>query len=268
MIEDVYQHTCPSFVQAMYSLPSTQQPATHLAFHNHRTSATMNTLVKMASALRVRQEQQQRRTEYSSSRIMMITLLTLTVTTLCVFCGICLYRIIRVYRHPERYARRNPRGQVIRQNPTTIITQAILDTIPLVKFNDLGKTGADLEKQGVDLDEVARKSKNEGKGDSESVSTTSSHDAENKTRPVSEVSPAIPVAEHGANELCCSICMEEFVDGDIVRVLPCSHRFHPSCIDPWLLKKSGTCPLCRVELDKERKASTDTAASSSQEGSA
>lgn len=29
------------------------------------------------------------------------------------------------------------------------------------------------------------------------------------------------------------------------RVLPCGHRFHPSCVDDWLRKSSGTCPTCR-----------------------
>jgi hypothetical protein len=26
-------------------------------------------------------------------------------------------------------------------------------------------------------------------------------------------------------------------------VLPCQHKYHPNCIDPWLLNVSGTCPL-------------------------
>ena len=41
----------------------------------------------------------------------------------------------------------------------------------------------------------------------------------------------------------CSICTEDFTTGEDVRVLPCQHKFHPNCIDPWLLNVSGTCPL-------------------------
>lgn len=41
----------------------------------------------------------------------------------------------------------------------------------------------------------------------------------------------------------CSICTEDFVKGEDVRVLPCDHKYHPECIDPWLLNVSGTCPL-------------------------
>lgn len=41
----------------------------------------------------------------------------------------------------------------------------------------------------------------------------------------------------------CSICTEDFTRGEDVRVLPCNHKYHPACIDPWLLNVSGTCPL-------------------------
>lgn len=32
----------------------------------------------------------------------------------------------------------------------------------------------------------------------------------------------------------CVICMDHFVDGDRLRVLPCNHSFHVGCIDRWL----------------------------------
>ncbi|KAG7410177.1 putative RING finger membrane protein [Fusarium oxysporum f. sp. raphani] len=44
----------------------------------------------------------------------------------------------------------------------------------------------------------------------------------------------------------CSICMEEFLEDIRLRSLPCGHSFHPDCIDPWLLERSVTCPMCRV----------------------
>lgn len=45
----------------------------------------------------------------------------------------------------------------------------------------------------------------------------------------------------------CPICIVDFEEGDDLRVLPCEgkHRFHQSCVDPWLLELSASCPICR-----------------------
>lgn len=44
----------------------------------------------------------------------------------------------------------------------------------------------------------------------------------------------------------CVICLEEFVSGDVCRILPtCSHIFHLGCIDNWLLNHQLNCPVCR-----------------------
>ncbi|KAL4581639.1 hypothetical protein LXL04_006165 [Taraxacum kok-saghyz] len=46
----------------------------------------------------------------------------------------------------------------------------------------------------------------------------------------------------------CAVCLCEFSENDKLRLLPtCSHAFHISCIDTWLLSNS-TCPLCRNTL--------------------
>lgn len=46
----------------------------------------------------------------------------------------------------------------------------------------------------------------------------------------------------------CAVCLCEFSENDKLRLLPvCSHAFHISCIDTWLLSNS-TCPLCRGSL--------------------
>lgn len=41
----------------------------------------------------------------------------------------------------------------------------------------------------------------------------------------------------------CSICTEDFENGARLRRVPCGHLFHPECIDPWLTRRSRTCPL-------------------------
>jgi len=46
----------------------------------------------------------------------------------------------------------------------------------------------------------------------------------------------------------CFICLADFGLEDIIRKIPCEHIFHKDCIDPWLLKESYKCPVCRGEL--------------------
>lgn len=43
----------------------------------------------------------------------------------------------------------------------------------------------------------------------------------------------------------CSICLGEYKEGDLLRLLPvCGHLFHTKCVDPWL-RLHATCPVCR-----------------------
>lgn len=52
----------------------------------------------------------------------------------------------------------------------------------------------------------------------------------------------------GAELVDCAICLAEFADGEIVRVLPqCGHGFHRDCVDVWL-RSRASCPSCRQSL--------------------
>lgn len=49
----------------------------------------------------------------------------------------------------------------------------------------------------------------------------------------------------------CSICLNEFREGEANRRLSvCGHEFHKSCIDLWLLR-SAECPLCKRSVPGE-----------------
>lgn len=65
--------------------------------------------------------------------------------------------------------------------------------------------------------------------------------------------PAAAVAKDAApkkvvqfSQPTCPICLDDFVSGETtIRELPCSHIFHPECIDPFLKENSSLCPMCK-----------------------
>jgi len=49
------------------------------------------------------------------------------------------------------------------------------------------------------------------------------------------------------NERQCMVCLEEFQDGENLRILPCLHRYHQACVDRWL-KENRHCPVCKHDI--------------------
>lgn len=60
----------------------------------------------------------------------------------------------------------------------------------------------------------------------------------------------------------CAICLSDFVDGDMVRVLPCGHVFHLPEIDSWLLKVKKFCPICKRDMTSNTTATTSSTSTS------
>jgi hypothetical protein len=56
---------------------------------------------------------------------------------------------------------------------------------------------------------------------------------------------AFSSAQH-LHDTACSICLGDYRDGDLLRLLPeCRHSFHAPCIDAWL-RLHASCPMCRT----------------------
>ncbi|MED6113957.1 hypothetical protein PIB30_075631 [Stylosanthes scabra] len=45
----------------------------------------------------------------------------------------------------------------------------------------------------------------------------------------------------------CAVCLELFKIGETLMHLPCAHRFHSKCLNPWLQNNSH-CPCCRTAI--------------------
>ncbi|KAJ6763128.1 E3 UBIQUITIN-PROTEIN LIGASE PRAJA [Salix purpurea] len=58
--------------------------------------------------------------------------------------------------------------------------------------------------------------------------------------------PTVSIAEN----LQCSICLEEFDIGCEAKEMPCKHKFHGECIVPWL-ELHSSCPVCRFLMPSD-----------------
>ncbi|RDL38496.1 uncharacterized protein BP5553_02836 [Venustampulla echinocandica] len=169
---------------------------------------------------------------------------------------------VRAHRHPERYGPRNGYSGRPRQSRAKGLARAMLETLPIVKFGDPapakpGSRDVELEEgassvhhppaeTGPQQAEISTEQRPKSPVVAKLASATSD---EGKAKDDAAKSSAVEeAAVPKEGELGCSICTEDFTTGEDVRVLPCQHKYHPACIDPWLLNVSGTCPLCRHDL--------------------
>ncbi|KAJ1921905.1 hypothetical protein H4219_000251 [Mycoemilia scoparia] len=50
-----------------------------------------------------------------------------------------------------------------------------------------------------------------------------------------------------AEDTTCPICLSDYEEREILRLLPCSHAFHQDCVDRWL-HLNRLCPLCKADI--------------------
>lgn len=176
----------------------------------------------------------------------MIILYSITGLITALFLGIIVLGALRAHRHPERYGPRYVPGQS-RQSRAKGIARAMLETIPIVRFGDPAPTKSppdvDIEMNNVENNNNQPQQQTGTiavGGDLERVSSRGSVPVLDTAAGATGV---VGAEADNENNLSCSICTEDFVKGEDIRVLPCDHKFHPACVDPWLLNVSGTCPL-------------------------
>ena len=215
-----------------------------------------------------------------TTAVAMIILYSITGIITALFLIIIVTGAIRAHRHPERYGPRNVVGRP-RQSRAKGIARAMLETLPIVKFGETEDAAKPMPVPGDDLElgeanhSPANQARETGPSSTQGGTSAgptdegmdivktvtvkddaSSHDHKHNESEEKESmdgdghehaagdSHYHPnVTEGSDNGLACSVCTDDFVKGQDIRVLPCGHKFHPECIDPWLLNVSGTCPL-------------------------
>ncbi|RFU32666.1 hypothetical protein B7463_g3653, partial [Scytalidium lignicola] len=205
-----------------------------------------------------------------TTAVAMSILYSITGIITLLFLAIIATGAIRAHRHPERYGPRGGAPGRPRQSRAKGLARAMLETIPIVKFGDPepvkpGSRDIELEDGNITTTPPPEHPTTSPEAVEATSAATDLPQHEHKPPPaftevplesglgpdVSPEQPATGGTGTEAGHLGCSICTEDFVAGEDVRVLPCKHKYHPACIDPWLLNVSGTCPLCRLDLRPE-----------------
>jgi len=64
-----------------------------------------------------------------------------------------------------------------------------------------------------------------------------------------DAKPSVEAKSSDEGQATCMVCLEEFEVSQKLRVLPCFHRYHIGCIDPWL-KRNRRCPVCKHDVKR------------------
>ncbi|KAK8190742.1 hypothetical protein BKA81DRAFT_183393 [Phyllosticta paracitricarpa] len=214
-----------------------------------------------------------------STAVAMIILYSITGVITALFLIIIITGALRAHRHPERYGAGvvlggNREGQ--RQTRVRGLARAMLDTIPIVKFGEQ-QGNQQNKREDVEMGEARTRRSSEAlrvsednghrsqgtrgseeRSAGETAATGSTAEADDGIAAATPAASAENLGKSGGDVYTgCTICTDEFEPGEDIRVLPCDHRFHPACVDPWLLNVSGTCPLCRIDLHPACDGATD-----------
>lgn len=71
---------------------------------------------------------------------------------------------------------------------------------------------------------------------------------------ITYVRPKLPITTYTsqsnipASDANCTICLNDYNDGEKIKTLPCQHHFHVGCIDEWF-NVDDICPLCKKPVN-------------------
>ncbi|XP_067317865.1 E3 ubiquitin-protein ligase ZNRF3-like isoform X3 [Anolis sagrei] len=130
------------------------------------------------------------------------------------------YGWVGVVKLEQPHLEPKPCLSVLGKNSMNRLVVQALEKIEIQKFKAKGKAAASTNNEGS--------SGHIGSGGGEALSSSATSD--------------------------CAICLEKYLDGEELRVIPCAHRFHRKCVDPWLLQHH-TCPHCRHNIIEPKKGS-------------
>lgn len=183
-------------------------------------------------------------------------------------CVLVLLGTWRVHRHPERYGLAPPEQDQERQisddfnngggdtytpPPTRVakakgLAKAVLDAIPLFRvIKGDPKTGSETGTENSCGPEASgsREKRISLPVDAKPALCSSS------IKSSCDMSRMETLPVYIQQDDNCAICFDAFEDDQIIRQLPCTHRFHADCVDHWLLNSSSQCPMCRMNLQKD-----------------
>lgn len=188
------------------------------------------------------------------------------------------FSVVRRSLRPQTQRRYIPGGAVDEGEvgpPRRVgLAQAIVDTFPIIKFNKHTPARApephpkemqpslnsfalqELRTPGSMFHQTSTLRGSSTKG---SISTYEAPPLLEDSTLESRRASTVDVENESLRDDQCPICLLEFEDGDDLRVLPCEgqHRFHQACVDPWLLRVSTSCPLCRKDFNPELEEHVD-----------
>lgn len=63
-----------------------------------------------------------------------------------------------------------------------------------------------------------------------------------------EIVTRAPIEYEVPSNETCPICLDDFITGETLNELACTHCYHIGCIQPWLLNRSPLCPMCKEDV--------------------